>query len=166
MRSMSFRNIVFEERRRPGNGNSNNNNSYQKARLIDFDTATVAGAIENLVFDQFSQSVRGISGQFFSSDEFGSLLSGTLDLVLFDQDGGFNYSLTSGIEPSFLGFISNGSFNRFSLVAQQPTDGSFRYAAVDDLGLAARQAVPEPGAASLSLLALGLMLLAAKRRGH
>ncbi len=105
---MSFRNIVFEERRRPGNGNSNNN-SCQKARLIDFDTATVAGAIENLVFDQFSQSVRGISGQFFSSDEFGSLLAGTLDLVLFDQDGGFNYSLTSGSAPSFLGFISNGN---------------------------------------------------------
>jgi len=48
---MSFRNIVFEERRRPGNSN---NNSYQKARLIDFDTATVAGAIENLVFDKIS----------------------------------------------------------------------------------------------------------------
>jgi hypothetical protein len=120
----------------------------------------------SMVFDQFSQSVRGISGQFFSSDEFGSLLAGTLNLVLFDQDGGFNYSLTSGIAPSFLGFISNGSFSGFSLVALQPTDGSFRFAAVDDLGLAARQAVPEPGAASLSLLALGLMLLVAKRRGH
>ena len=119
----------------------------------------------SMVFDQFSQSVRGISGQFFSSDEFGSLLAGTLDLVLFDQDGGFNYSLASGSAPSFLGFISNGSFSGFSLVALQPTDGSFRYAAVDDLGLAARQAVPEPGAASLSLLALGLMLLVAKRRG-
>jgi len=51
MRNVSFRNIVFEERRRPGNSN---NNSYQKARLIDFDTATVAGAIENLVFDNIS----------------------------------------------------------------------------------------------------------------
>ena len=120
----------------------------------------------SMVFDQFSQSVRGISGQFFSSDESGSLLAGTLDLVFFDQDGGFNYSLASGgIAPSFLGFISDGSFSSFSLSAVQPSGGSFRYAAVDDLGLAARQAVPEPGAASLSLLALGLMLLVAKRRG-
>ena len=120
----------------------------------------------SMVFDQFSQSVRGISGQFFSSNEFGSLLAGTLDLVLFDQDGGFNYSLTSGSAPSFLGFISNGSFSSFSLSAVQPSGGSFRFAAVDDLGLAARQAVPEPGAASLSLLALGLMLLVGKRRGN
>jgi len=42
---------VVEERRRPGNSN---NNSYQKARLIDFDTATVAGAIGNPVFDNIS----------------------------------------------------------------------------------------------------------------
>jgi len=120
----------------------------------------------SMVFDQFSQSVRGISGLFFSSDELGSLLAGTLDLVLFDQDGGFNYNLASGSAPSFLGFISNGSFSSFSLSAVQPSDGSFRFAAVDDLGLAARQAVPEPGAASLSLLALGLMLLVGKRRGN
>ena len=114
----------------------------------------------SMVFDQFSQSVRGISGQVFSSDELGELLAGTLNLVLFDQDGGFNYSLASGSAPSFLGFISNGSFSSFSLVARQPTDGSFRFAAVDDLGLT----VPEPGAVSLSLLALGMMLMVAKRR--
>ena len=119
----------------------------------------------SMVFDQFSQSVRGISGQFFSSDESGSLLAGTLDLVFFDQDGGFNYSLASGSAPSFLGFISDGSFSSFSLSAVQPS-GGFRFAAVDDLSLAARQAVPEPGAASLSLLALGLMLLVGKRRGN
>jgi len=120
----------------------------------------------SMVFDQFSQSVRGISGQFFSSGEDGNLLAGILNLVFFDQDGGFNYSLASGSTPSFLGFISNGSFNSFSLVALQPTDGSFRFAAVDDLGLAARQAVPEPGAASLSLLALALMLLVGKRKDN
>lgn len=51
MRNVTFRNIVVEERRRPGNSA---NNSYQKARLIHFDTAEVAGAIDNLVFDNIS----------------------------------------------------------------------------------------------------------------
>ena len=117
----------------------------------------------SMVFDQFSQTLRGISGQFFSSDEQGDLLAGTLNLMLIDQDGSFDYSLASGIAPSFLGFISDGSFSSFSLSAVQPS-GGFRFAAVDDLGLAVTQAVPEPGVVSLSLFGLGLMLLVARRR--
>ncbi len=116
-----------------------------------------------MVFDQFSQSVRGLSGQFFISDEQGALLSGGLKLVLVDQDGSFNHSLATGNAPSFLGFISDGSFSSFSLSALQPTS-SFHFAAVDDLGLAVTSAVPEPGAASLKLLGLGLLMLVAKRR--
>jgi len=116
-----------------------------------------------MVFDQFSQSVRGLSGQFFSSDELGAMLSGSLNLVLVDQDGSFNHSLAIGNAPSFLGFISDGSFSSFSLSALQPS-GGFHFAAVDDLGLAVTSAVPEPGAASLKLLGLGLLMLVAKRR--
>ncbi|MBC7938567.1 MAG: PEP-CTERM sorting domain-containing protein, partial [Chitinophagaceae bacterium] len=115
------------------------------------------------LFDQFSQAVRGISGQFFSTDEQGDLLAGSLNLLLVDQDGSFNYSLASGTTPSFLGFISDGAISSLSLSAVQPT-GGFRYAAVDNLGLAVASAVPEPGAMSLSLLALGLMTLVVRRK--
>ena len=117
----------------------------------------------SMVFDQFSQSVRGLSGHFFSTDEQGDLLTGSLSLVLIDQDGSFNYSLATGAAPSFLGFISNGSFSGLSLSAVQPA-GGFKFAAVDDLGLSVTSPVPEASAASLSLLGLGLMLLAVKRR--
>jgi len=117
----------------------------------------------SMVFDQFSQSVRGLSGQFFSSDELGALLAGSLNLVLVDQDGSFNYSLATGNAPSFLGFISNGSFSGLTLSAVQPL-GGFSYAAVDNLGLAAASVVPEPGALWLSLLGVGLLTLVAKRR--
>jgi len=114
-----------------------------------------------MVFDQFS--VRGLSGQFFSSVLGGVLQAGSLNLVLVDQDGSFNYNLASGIAPSFLGFISNGNISALSLSADQPV-GDFSYAAVDDLGLSVTSPVPEPTAASLTLLGLGLLLVAKRRR--
>jgi len=117
----------------------------------------------SMVFDQFSQSVRGLSGQFFSSELDGMLQVGSLNLVLVDQDGSFNYNLATGNAPSFLGFISNGSFSGLTLSAVQPLGGS-SYAAVDNLGLAAASVVPEPGALWLSLLGVGLLTLVAKRR--
>ncbi|PWF46718.1 hypothetical protein [Massilia glaciei] len=48
MRDVLFRDIVFEERRRPGNSN---NTPYNAARLFDIDTSLVPGGISNLRFE-------------------------------------------------------------------------------------------------------------------
>lgn len=47
-KNVTFRNIVFEERRRPGNSN---NTAYNKARFIELDTELVPGTVSGLVFD-------------------------------------------------------------------------------------------------------------------
>lgn len=47
-KNVTFRNILFEERRRPGNSN---NTAYNRARFIELDTALVPGAVTGLVFD-------------------------------------------------------------------------------------------------------------------
>lgn len=46
--NVTFRNLVIEERRRPGNSNTTD---YNAARLFDIDTSKVPGAITNLVFE-------------------------------------------------------------------------------------------------------------------
>lgn len=46
--NVTFRNLVIEERRRPGNSNTTD---YNAARLFDIDTGKVRGAITNLVFE-------------------------------------------------------------------------------------------------------------------
>ncbi len=50
-RNVTFRNIVFEERRRPGN---TNNTAANPAHLIDLDTDAVPGAVSGLTFENIS----------------------------------------------------------------------------------------------------------------
>jgi hypothetical protein len=47
-KNVTFRNIVFEERRRPGNSN---NTAYNAARFIELDTDLVPGAVSGLTFE-------------------------------------------------------------------------------------------------------------------
>jgi len=51
MRNVLLRDIVFEERRRPGNSN---NNGYNLARLVGFDTSLVPGGITDLTFEDIA----------------------------------------------------------------------------------------------------------------
>lgn len=50
-RNVTFRNITFEERRRPGNSN---NFAANPAHLIELDTNAVPGAVSGLVFENLS----------------------------------------------------------------------------------------------------------------
>ena len=50
--NVTFRNIVFEERRRPGN--TNNGGGEAAAGLIDLNTADVPGAVSNLTFENIA----------------------------------------------------------------------------------------------------------------
>lgn len=51
MSNVTFRDIVFEERRRPGNSN---NTGYNKASLFGFDTSTAPGRISGLHFEDIA----------------------------------------------------------------------------------------------------------------
>jgi hypothetical protein len=124
-------------------------------------------AVDDIVFDNFSASVRGIGGLFFGSDINGSFLPGiTINIAATNAGGTFNYTIPNSLTTSFFGVVSSGAITSFRIGVTQTPGVAPSWVTANDLRLAAAPAVVIPEPSTYALLATGLVALgvAARRR--
>ena len=110
-----------------------------------------------IVFSNFTSGVSAFGGNFFASDVAGEHVpNGTL--VLTAVDGGtLTYDLAGATTASFVGFVSTSPLASVSL----GTDGGAYWPTANNVVLA----VPEPATYGMLLAGIGLLGIAARRRG-
>lgn len=110
---------------------------------------------DTVVFSNFAPGITGFGGNFFASDVFGGYVpDGSMLFTALDGTT-LNYTLDNATTTSFLGFVSNSP-----LVSVSLTSNGDYWPSANNLTLA--MPVPEPG--SYAMLALGLGLVAWRRR--
>jgi hypothetical protein len=116
-------------------------------------------ADDDILFNNFSASVRGIGGLFFGSNIAGAFLPGaTINIAATNAGGTFNYTIPNSLTTSFFGVVSSGAITSFRLGVTQPP-GAVNWVTANDLRLAAAPAVVIPEPSTYALLATGLVAL-------
>lgn len=110
---------------------------------------------DTVVFSNFAPGITGFGGYFFASDVFGGYTpNGSLLFTALDGTT-LNYTLDNATTTSFLGFVSESP-----LVSVSLTSNGEYWPTANNLTLA--MPVPEPS--TYGMMALGLGLLAWRRR--
>ncbi len=124
-------------------------------------------ATDNILFSNFSSTVRGVGGFFFGSDLFGDYTAGGSSTLTASNILGevLTYQLILPTQSSFVGFISSDAIATLRFKSND-ADNSV-WPTVNDLHLSAAAvipAVPEPSSYALLLGGMGLLGWIARRR--
>jgi hypothetical protein len=122
----------------------------------------------DLVFDDFSPTVRGVGGFFFPTNYDGDVIDGSLVLTAVGAGGTTTVTLTNTGATSFWGVVSSGAITSLTVAPVIAGDGV--WSTVNDLRLGAAVApvnvVPEPSTYALFATGVaGVGLIARRRRG-
>lgn len=132
-------------------------------------------ATSQMTLNQFDSGTNAVGGYFFATDYYGALEATDLYLMVTDSlNNTLEYILAGATNYSFLGFISNGSMiESITLgITQNPLASQnaalYRWVTIDDLQIGTtgagpaeeRQALAAPAPLALSLLWLGLGVIA------
>jgi hypothetical protein len=101
-------------------------------------------ATDTVTINAIPATVRGIGGNFFTSNISGAYVSGDITIAATDAGGTTTQTIVASTTSSFLGFVSNGSITSLTITAVQPA-ADFRWPTVEDLtmGLVVANAPPQ-----------------------
>jgi hypothetical protein len=121
----------------------------------------------DLVFDNFSPTVRGVGGYFFATDLGGAVANSLVTLTAVGVGGTTTVTLTNLGATSFWGVVGSGAITSLTVSVAQPATGTdFRFSTANDLRLGAAvtpvNVVPEPS--TYALFATGVIGLGAFAR--
>ena len=136
---------------------------------------TTASYLDSITFDNFSNGVQAVGGNFSLRGIDGKPRNGFVNVTAVDSSGATYFSVFDANSTSFIGFVSNVSMTSISVFALQdfsidpdfePGPDTYTWPTVDNLTLAqgAVAAIPEPETYALMMTGLGVMAFVARRR--
>ena len=120
-------------------------------------------AADTITFSGLAGDVRGIGGNFFSSNSNGLFTAGSVTLTATDGSGSSTQTIVGSTVSSFLGFVSNGPMTSLTLASVQGASPIWPTADNLTIGVGVG-VVPEPQTYALMLAGLGMVGFLARRR--